>query len=103
MPGNTLEIVPCPSDLTADALALALSELTPEQRREIAPRHSGGAVECLMVALDGGESRGAAWGQRQPGNTAIFWPPQLGRDADPNAARRLSCAVAERSTRLAFA
>jgi ribosomal protein S18 acetylase RimI-like enzyme len=35
------------------------------------------AGEPLCVALRSGELCGAAWGQRQSGNIAVFWPPRL--------------------------
>ncbi len=94
MSGPIVEIVPCPVDLNLEALAAVLSELTPEQRREIAPFQIGEAVEGLYVALAGGELCGAAWGQRQPGNTAIFWPPKLIAPVSSDTAVRLTCAVA---------
>jgi mycothiol synthase len=81
MSDGRIQIVPCPPALIADAFALALSELAPDQRRElIAPvveRAKGGNIENLIVALDGDELRGAAWGQRHPGNTAVVWLPPM--------------------------
>lgn len=78
-----LEIAPCPLDRRVEALSLVLCDLAPSQRQEIAatffessntsPIAGGG----LFVALRGEQLCGAAWGQLQSGNTAIFWPPQL--------------------------
>jgi mycothiol synthase len=83
MPIEVVEIVRCPPNLRAEALALVLCELAPSLRREIA----GGllnaddphevANEALYVARRGDQLCGAAWGQRQSGNIAVFWPPQL--------------------------
>ena len=79
--------------MSLDALAVVLSDLTPEQRREFAPTTPGQPVEALVVALEGGQLCGAAWGQRQPGSTAIFWPPRMTAGADPVTASRLACAA----------
>lgn len=76
-------VVPCPPELRAEALALALSELAPSQRREIggellrAWRAGAPTADGLFVALRGEQLCGAAWGQLQPGNTAVFWPPRM--------------------------
>lgn len=93
--GRGIEIVACPAALSFDALGLALADLTPEQRREFARVTPGQPVEALMVAFSGGEVVGAAWGQRQPGSTAIFWPPQWREKADPDVSGRLACAVVQ--------
>ncbi len=45
------------------------------------------------MALAEGELIGAAWGQRQPGSTAIFWPPQWTQAVDEDTACRLACAA----------
>jgi ribosomal protein S18 acetylase RimI-like enzyme len=84
MPPAPPEIVPCPTELRAEALSLVLCDIAPSQRREIAASPldtrssqielAGGG---LFTAMRGEQLRGAAWGQRQPGNTAVFWPPQL--------------------------
>jgi len=99
MPIEPLEIVRCPAELRAEALALVLCELAPSTRREV----SGGlldaddpeevANEPLYIARGAGELRGAAWGQRQSGNIALFWPPQFVRGHDQQAAFRLAEAV----------
>ena len=80
--------------MSLDALALVLADLSPEQRRQFAPIVPGKPVEALVVALQGGELRGAAWGQRQPGSTAILWPPRMTAGTDPSTASRLACAAA---------
>ena len=78
-----LEIVRCPPELLGEALSLALCDLAPSQRREVAKdllAIDGAAQlasEPLFIARRGGEVRGAAWGQRQSGNIAVFWPPQV--------------------------
>ena len=99
MSAAAIEIVPCPAVLGREALALVLQEIAPEQRLLIAPPLGGDsgmtsvAVEGLWIARCGEELCGAAWGQRQPGNTAIFWPPQTLDGAETNTAVRLSQAV----------
>ncbi len=95
MASRPVEIVPCPAAMSLDALTLALSDLTPEQRREFAPTTPGKPVEALLVALEVGKLCGAAWGQRQPGSTAIFWSPRMTTgDADDETPCRLVYAVA---------
>lgn len=99
MPIHAVEIIRCPAKLRTDALALVLCELAPSLRRELA----GGLLdvddsselshEPLYVALRGGELRGAAWGQRQSGNIAVFWPPQLEAGESEHTAYRLAEAV----------
>jgi ribosomal protein S18 acetylase RimI-like enzyme len=82
------EIVRCPAELRTEALALVLCELSPSQRREVAASllntadENDLAREPLYVARRGDEIRGAVWGQRQPGNVAVFWPPQLAAGED---------------------
>jgi GNAT superfamily N-acetyltransferase len=49
--------------------------------------------EPLYVALRGERLRGAAWGQRQTGNIAMFWPPQLVAGEDEQTAMKLAEAV----------
>lgn len=77
MTSGKIEIVPCPAALSRDALTLAMADLTPEQRREFAPAITQAPIEGLVVALKDNELIGAAWGQRQPGSTAILWPPRF--------------------------
>src|SRR5688572_19905340 len=94
----SLEIMPCPLDRRAEALSLVLCDLAPSQRQEIAatffessdasPIADGG----LFVAMRGDQLRGAAWGQLQPGNTAVFWPPQL----TPGEMDQTACQLASR-------
>jgi ribosomal protein S18 acetylase RimI-like enzyme len=67
-----------------EALSLALRDIAPSQRREIAgelwqtgANSNSHAAEGLFVALRGDELCGAVWSQPQPGNTAVLWPPQL--------------------------
>ena len=71
-------------DRRVEALSLVLCDIAPSQRPEIAAmlqEPDAAAVQLagggLFVALRGERMCGAAWGQRQPGNTAVFWPPQL--------------------------
>src|SRR5262245_5376628 len=92
-----VEIVPCPGRLVSEALSLALSPITPEQRREIAPSPllDGPPLEDLVVAIKDGELCGATWIQRQPGNTAIVWPPQLVAGCGPEIAGKLAHVMAD--------
>ena len=99
MAAPTLQILPCPLERVAEALSLALSELAPSLRREAAgaswPR-SGAAsppVQGLFVALRGERLCGATWAQRQPGNIAMFWRPQLVVVEPISTARRLAVAA----------
>jgi ribosomal protein S18 acetylase RimI-like enzyme len=94
MSGRHVEIITCPAPLTLDALALALADLTPQQRRDYVTVRPGEMIEGLVVALDDNQLLGASWGQRQPGSTAILWPPQLIDGHDPALAARLACRVA---------
>jgi ribosomal protein S18 acetylase RimI-like enzyme len=88
MTGLTCEIVLCPPQQRQDAVALALSEIAPSQRPEIAGKlladaaASEGTAEALYVAIRDGGVYGACWGQRQPGNTAVLWPPRMIGPAD---------------------
>lgn len=82
MSGGTSEIALCPPERRGEAVAIVLSEIAPSQRREIAGRllEGGGDTvsgEALYVARRGERLVGAAWGQLQPGNTAVFWPPHV--------------------------
>jgi ribosomal protein S18 acetylase RimI-like enzyme len=96
---DAVEIVRCPAELRAEALALVLCELAPSLRRSVA----GGLLdiedvvefgnEALFIAQRASEMRGAAWGQRQSGNIVVFWPPQLVAGEDVNTAYRLAEAV----------
>src|SRR5258707_2463904 len=80
---DAMEIVRCPAELRTEALAIVLCELAPSLRRQVA----GGLLdmedaaefgnESLYIARRGTKLCGAAWGQRQSGNIAVFWPPQL--------------------------
>ncbi len=91
MPNPPLEIVRCPPELLGEALALALCDLAPSQRRKVArdllaiDAAAELAQEPLFIALRGDDVRGAAWGQRQSGNIAVFWPPQLAAGEDLQA------------------
>lgn len=94
MANESIEVVPCPAALSVEAYALVLGDLTPTQRRGIIPQNIFGQHEALLVALDGDKLVGAAWGQRQPGNTAILWLPRLVAGTREVVADRLNCAVA---------
>jgi ribosomal protein S18 acetylase RimI-like enzyme len=94
----SLEIIACPPERVRDALSLVLCEIAPEARREIArivvnddeaPR----SVAGLYIALRGNKLCAAAWGQRQPGNTAMFWPPQWNCREEPTASLQLAVAA----------
>jgi ribosomal protein S18 acetylase RimI-like enzyme len=95
MLSHPIEIRVCSTALSADALALVLGELSPEQRHEIAPQCAGKPVEGLVVAVEDSQLRGAAWCQRQPGNTALFWPPQLADTASSEIVNLLCGKAAE--------
>jgi ribosomal protein S18 acetylase RimI-like enzyme len=95
MPSHPIEIRVCSPGMSVDALALVFAGLSPEQRHEIAPQRAGEAVEGLLVAVEGGKLRGAAWCQRQPGNTAFFWPPQLADMANSKIVHLLCGKAAE--------
>ncbi len=99
MPIDSVEIVRCPPELRAEALALVLCDVAPSLRRQVA----GGllnaedlaelANEPLFIARRGKQLCGAVWGQRQSGNIAVFWPPQLEAGEDATTARSLAEAV----------
>jgi ribosomal protein S18 acetylase RimI-like enzyme len=95
---SLIEIVPCSAKLIGEALELVLRDLSSEQRREIALQTAAGSsstCDALMIARSGDEICGAAWGQRQPGKTAIYWAPQLTHAAaDERLTGKLTQAVA---------
>ena len=88
----SLKIVPCPPHWRDKALALTLVELPSEQRLAIA-----GAADHdtagLLVALQSDRLIGACWAQSQPGNSAVFWPPQLSEPHDVAADQLLAAAT----------
>ncbi len=89
-----IQILPCPPDRAAEALALTLRELTPSQRREMAGIFLQNSSLPPYVALSGERLLNTAWGQPQPGNTALFWPPQMApQEEDAETAHRLTEAV----------
>jgi mycothiol synthase len=96
MQGRPPEIIRCPPERLSEALSLVLTELAPSQRREIAASlvevddPADLANEPLYVALRGEQLRGAAWGQRQSGNIAVFWPPRLEAGEDSSTACQLA-------------
>lgn len=94
MSSRKFEIIPCPPELSREALALAMADLTPEQRRDFAPLLTSEPIEALVVAIESGKVCAAAWGQRQPGSTAILWPPRSTGELDVNLSRQLVSAVA---------
>jgi mycothiol synthase len=99
----SIAIEPCHPNLLREALELVLRELAPEQRHEISKQSvddrgsKRSAAATLMIARHGTELCGAAWGQLQPGKTAIYWVPQFSTHAtvDADAGSRLTRAVAE--------
>jgi ribosomal protein S18 acetylase RimI-like enzyme len=99
MPNDAADIVHCPAEFRAEALALVLCDLAPSLRRIVAhglldaEDSAELANEALFVALRGTSLRGAAWGQRQSGNIAVFWPPQLEAGEDELTAIHLGEAV----------
>ncbi|HEY4233942.1 MAG TPA: GNAT family N-acetyltransferase [Lacipirellulaceae bacterium] len=100
MSRTLVDIVPCPAALVQDALELVLRELPPEHRDSIAAQVAADSYaqtavsSTLFVAQLGDRLCGAAWGQLQPGKTAIFWVPQLTQGVDAKIAERLTQAVA---------
>jgi GNAT superfamily N-acetyltransferase len=82
MPAASVEIVACPPTLINDALAIALRDLLPEQRREFAQAYRSqlSSDPTLFAAVHDGGVVDAAWGQLQAGNTAILWPPESSSD-----------------------
>jgi ribosomal protein S18 acetylase RimI-like enzyme len=98
---SSLDIVRCPPEHFAEAMALVLREVRADQRGELVhgstgsrrPRHD--VDRSLYVALRENRLCGAAWGQRQPGNTAIFWPPQLLAGCGSDTASQLTQAVVQ--------
>jgi ribosomal protein S18 acetylase RimI-like enzyme len=80
---ESLEVVRCPPERIAEAISLVLVDVAPSQRRVIAgplmevEDPADLANEPLFVAIRDDRLIGAAWGQRQSGNFAVFWPPQL--------------------------
>jgi ribosomal protein S18 acetylase RimI-like enzyme len=99
MPTGLPEIVRCPPELLTEALALVLCDLAPSQRREVAKamlsfgNRTELANEGLFIARRSDELRGAAWGQRQSGNFAVFWPPKLSPGEDEQTANALAESV----------
>ncbi len=81
------------------SVAIVLCDLAPSQRREVAQpllevdNTAEFANEPLFIARRGEQLRGAAWGQRQPGSVAVFWPPQLVAGEEPRTAFPLAEAV----------
>jgi mycothiol synthase len=96
---ESVEVVRCPEELRGQALAIVLCELAPSQRREVAKSllESNNAAtadeEPLFIARRGARLCGAAWGQSQTGNVAVFWPPQLVSGEDSTTANLLARAV----------
>jgi len=101
MTTGSLEIVRCPAALIEEALALVLCDLAPSQRRDLGKLllsvddPADLANEALFVARRGTELRGAAWGQRQAGNYAVFWLPQVVPGEDAKTEQRLAERVVE--------
>ena len=99
MERDPLEIARCPPHCLAEALTLVLSDIAPSQRGEIVRgllKFDDPAElvnEPLYIALRGERLCGAAWGQRQTGNIALFWPPQLVPGEDDQTALQLAKSV----------
>jgi ribosomal protein S18 acetylase RimI-like enzyme len=104
-----IEVVPCPAKQLRNALELVLRDLMPEQRRSIAAQvigeHADGSVcDTLVVARRGNELCGAAWGQLQPGKTAIFWISQFASSTTAEVTADLTQALLpDRSAQIAGA
>lgn len=98
MPHDAPQISRCSNDLCAEALALVLCDLAPSERRVIASSLCNSnsvakSQEPLFIGVREGRLCGAAWGQRQTGNYAIFWPPQLAAGESTQTAFLLAEAV----------
>jgi ribosomal protein S18 acetylase RimI-like enzyme len=98
----SLEIISCPPQFRTEALSLALRNIAPSQRREIAGEawqatlnDNSRAGEGLFVALRGNDLCGAVWSQPQPGNTAVLWPPHLTTGEQSLTSRALIQAAAK--------
>jgi mycothiol synthase len=96
MQGRNLDLLRCPPQRVAEALTLTLSDLAPSQRREI-----GGSLatlddradivqEPLFVAMRDEKIVAAAWGQRESGRIALFWPPRFATDEHFDTSCRLA-------------
>jgi mycothiol synthase len=102
MAGPPFETVYCPSQLHNEAMALVLRDVRADHRHEVVhgdsvvgAANAGREEAGLFVALRGGKLCAAAWGQRQPGNTAVFWPAQFVAGYDADLAAQLTKAVAK--------
>jgi len=91
MARDSAQIIACPPALVESALAVVLSELAPTERQALALTAPG---ESLVVALRDGALVDAAWGQPQPGSTAVLWPPQQLETSGPVVVQRLIAAAA---------
>jgi mycothiol synthase len=97
---DAVEIVRCPAEFRAEALALVLCELAPTLRTVVAGElleteiGTESGEESLFIARRAAEICGAAWGQWQSGNIVVFWPPQLVAGEDAQTAYALAEAVA---------
>lgn len=100
MPESEINLTPeykvtrCRSDAMRDALSLIFHSLTKAQRKDmvdvVVAANKSGEMDTsdLFVAERGEETIGAIWLQKQPGKTAILWPPGTheATDADQIAA-----------------
>lgn len=99
MAESSIEIVRCPPEHFAEAMALVLREVRADHRQEVVHGPAGGRQpqgeidESLFIALRADQLCGAAWGQLQPGHTAVLWPPQLQPGDEADTAVRLIRAV----------
>jgi mycothiol synthase len=93
------QIIRCPLQRVGEALSLVLCDVSPAQQAHVAAAlleiedPADFAGEALYVAVHGDELRGAAWGQRQSGRVATFWPPQLVPGESEETAHQLAAAV----------
>jgi len=98
MQADPPKVVRCPPELVPEALSLVLTEVPPSLRGEIAASVIDAAAdvfsEPLFITTRGGELCAAAWGQRQPGNIAVFWPPRyVAIDVDDTTCRLVDAVV----------
>jgi GNAT superfamily N-acetyltransferase len=68
----------CPPALVSEALAIVLRELTSNDREAISKGVESNletTTRTLFAAIEESRLLDAAWGQLQPGNCAVLWPP----------------------------
>jgi ribosomal protein S18 acetylase RimI-like enzyme len=96
MQGRTFDFIRCPPQRFAEALTLTLSDLAPSQRHDLAGSlatlddRADLLREPLFVAMRDETIVAAAWGQRESGRIALFWPPRFATDEHFDTSCRLA-------------